>query len=247
MGSTAVQLSLRPQAREVCSPLPLCPLPSDFLSLRSTSPLPVSRLGCPAAPGAASPHRGFCHSRAGLRGGCRGHRCRLPQVLPGPACSRGLARASLEHPTCSRGPWWAQALPAAKALSSPHPWPHPIACLSPGRSPWGPSPLSPLRRDAVTAVTTICGTRHQAMPGAPCPSCEPESPLNRGSCLRPHLHPAPSRKQRHGSDSEYAEKLQQYSESVSSSCPPPPSFPWSLQGLEIPFSLPGISSLVLLS
>lgn len=107
-----------------------------------------------------------------------------------------------------------------QSVSSPHPRPHPIACLSPGRSPQGPSPLSPLHRDAVTAVTTTCGTRHQAMPGAPCPSCEPECPLNRGSCracLRPHLHPAPSRKQRHGSDSEYTEKLQQYSEFVSSS------------------------------
>lgn len=103
----------------------------------------------------------------------------------------------------------------------------------------------------MAAVTTDCGVRCRSIPCAPCPSCEPEGSLNKGSywtCLRPRLHPAPSRKQRHSSDSEYTEKLQQYSEFVSSPCfLPHPQFPGSLQGWEIPFSLPGVSSIVLLS
>lgn len=156
------------------------------------------------------------------------------------------------EPPCHRGPWWAQALLAGKALSSSRPCPHTVPCLFPGRSPGGPSPPSPLPGDPVAAVTTDCGTRHRAVLCAPCPSCEPEGSLNKGSswtCLRPRLHPAPSRKQRHSSDSEYTEKLQQYSEFVSSPCflPQPPTFPWSLRGWEIPFSLPGVSFIVLLS
>lgn len=121
-----------PAEFETTSERGTCPLwlalPWPVLSvLLLTSALLISRLWCPATPGAATPHCGFCHGWVCLRGGCRGHRCRLPQVLPGLWLLSWPTRASLgtREPSCHIGelsstsklelqPFWAQALLAER-------------------------------------------------------------------------------------------------------------------------------------
>lgn len=80
------------------------------------------------------------------------------------------------EPMCYRGPWWAQTL-SSPHLSSPCPRP------DPRQIPLGTKPTEPFAQRP---------RRDQVLPSAPCPSCEPKGPLNRGSCwaclrLPPHL------------------------------------------------------------
>lgn len=138
-----------PAEFETTSERGTCPLwlslPWPILSVPLlTSALLISRLWCAAAPGAASPHCGFCHSWTCPHGGCCGHCCRLPQVLPGPWLLSWPTRASLgtREPSCHIGelsstsklepqPFWAQAPLAGKALSSPCPCLHTVPSVSP--------------------------------------------------------------------------------------------------------------------
>lgn len=219
-----------PAEFETTSERGTCPLwlslPWPILSVPLlTSALLISRLWCPAAPGAASPHCGFCHGWACLRGGCCGHCCRLPQVLPGPWMLSWLTRTSLgtREPSCHIGElsstlklepqsFWAQALLVGKALSSPHP----CLCIL--------SPLCPL--NLLAEWTKSTGPFAQRSSG--CYNHQPRDqllailvhsapPFAQGSLEQRDLSQASlssvsSRKQRRGSDSEYTEKLQQYSE-----------------------------------